>query len=266
MNRFDVPTMIGISDPWVDDEKDKPILESMPLTAGLVPILVTTHNRLALLRLIPSETEKVMHSLSERAGVLDLAHDEKFRSLYWLLIGIAAASENERRAEIEEVIDTLMPDGLAGTQKSFLAESGAVELAVSKMHPKIEGILKGIVVDGKSCLERFDEWTASGRELGDVERERARITKKQAQNVVTAKDVVKARFKWIRAVNVLVELFDLDEDIPEETRIRILKPLRNAEAKFARKAAKAKNAAKDSDPSEKSETDAPPDPASKAKS
>jgi hypothetical protein len=81
--KFDVPTMIAISDPLVDDKKDKLVLEAIPLTAGFVPILVAIHKHPALLRSTPTENPKVMRSLSERASIFDTEHDDRYRC-WWL--------------------------------------------------------------------------------------------------------------------------------------------------------------------------------------
>ncbi len=109
-------------------------------------------------------------------------------------------------------------------RENVCLESGSVEIATAKMTPAIEGVLSSIVVEGKSALDLFRKWTIIGRELGDVERERVRIDETPEESVVSVKDILKARFKWIRAVNALIALLDLDEEIPEETRIRLLSP------------------------------------------
>ncbi len=116
-------------------------------------------------------------------------------------------------------------------QDSYLSESGAVELAVSRLTPEIEAVLAGNAVEGKSLRSYFDEWVALGRELGDIERRRVRIAERDEDEEVTQQDVLNARHQWIRTVNALKCLLELESDIPEETRIRILQPLRNAEAK-----------------------------------
>ncbi len=254
---FDVPTMVAVSAPWADDGKDKPLLESVPLTAGLVPILVTAHNQLLRIQVSPAAKETLMKTLIERALALDTAHDEKYRALYSILTGWAAVSGKERKAELETVRDTLFPDGLAGTQRTYLAESGSVELSVTKVTPEIESLLDSIVVDGKSMLDLFHEWSWVGRQLGDVERQRTRLAETDSEDAVTLKDIQNARYKWIRAVNALTALLDLDSDISKETKIRLLQPLFAAEAKFAKKKAQTTEPAA---PAEDENSDVPTTP------
>lgn len=233
---FDVPTMIAVSGPWVDENKDMPLLLSQPLTVGLVPILAATHNGLLQVRVTPSESDAVMRMLSEQAFSLDSDHDERYRVLHTILTGWAAASSDEsRRRALENIRDTLLPDGLSGTLRTYLSEAGNVELAVTRMTPEMANTLKGIVVEGRSLFQLFNEWTEVGRKLGDVERARARTADRPTAGGVTAADVQQARYKWIRAVNALCALLALGSGFPEEDRIRILQPLRTAEAKFAKK-------------------------------
>jgi len=260
---FDVPTMIAISDPWVDERKDKPVLLSVPLIAGLVPILEEAHNPLLRLQLKPSEADAAMRSLTEQALALDGEQDDRYRSLHSILTGWAAVSSEARRAILERLRDTLLPEGLGGTQRTYLAESGNVELAVSKMTPEMETTLKEIVVDGTTAFQLFNEWVELGRKLGDVERERARIAQTQSGTGVTAKDIQNARYRWIRAVNALSTLLELESDIPEDIRIRILQPLRAAEAKLAQKRAKI-DPTEGLDPTEETDEDDTPIALSKA--
>ena len=235
-NAFDVPTMVAVSDPWVDDAKDKPLLEAQPLIAGLVPILVSSHRGLLRIRITPSDLEAKAKALSDLAFALDNDHDARYRALHAVFTGCAAVSEAPQREVLESLRDELLPEGLAGTQRTYLAESGAVELADSRITPEKEQILKGVEVAGKNLFQLFNEWVAVGRKLGDVERERARLSE-TTETRTTAKDVQQARYTWIRAVKALLVLLDLKSDITEETRIRILQPLRAAEAKFAKKRA-----------------------------
>lgn len=233
-NAFDIPTMVAVSDPWVNEAKDKPLLASQPLIAGLVPILEKAHTGLLRIRVTPSDQAAEAKRLSETAFALDSEHDARYRALHAILTGCAAISAEKERTAIENLLSELLPEGAAGTQRSYLAESGAVELADSRMTPEKERLLRSLEVAGKNVFVLFNEWVAVGRRLGDVERERVRLGETSADRI-TAKDVQQARYSWIRAVKALLALLELDSDISDETRIRILQPLRTAEAKFAKK-------------------------------
>ena len=89
-------------------------------------------------------------------------------------------------------------------------------------------------MDDRNVFQMFNEWVEAGRQLGDVERERVRLAESQSDDQVTAQDMQQARYRWIRVVNALTTLLDLESDFPEEDRIRILQPLLTAEEKFAK--------------------------------
>ena len=233
---MDAATMIAVSDPWVDPQRDRPLFESYPLIAGMVPIVGTAHAELLRVRVTPSENKAAAKLLSEKALALDTEHDDRYRGIYTLLSTWASVSKEKRRATIEKLIEELFPEGLAGTQRSYLAEAGNIELAASRLTPEAEKTLASIVVDKQNMLQLVNEWIVVGRKLGEVERERARLTE-TADNRITAQEVMQARYQWIRAVNALRALLELESDIPEDVRVRILQPLRTAEAKLARKRA-----------------------------
>ncbi len=234
MKYFDVATMIAISNPWVDELKDKPVLVASPVTAGLVPFIEAAHRNLMALHVSSSEKEELLRSLTERIASLDKSYGEKLRILFALLTSLAAASSPSRRTALEEALQVLFPGGLTINQKSFLASAGHVELAVTRMTPEMETLLSDIVIEERSLLDRFNEWVAVGRELGDLERERTRIVEPEEDGTVRQRDILRARFTWIRVVKLLAGLLEVDSDIPEADRTRILQPLRTAESKVRR--------------------------------
>ncbi len=60
MKYFDVATMIAISNPWVDEQKDKPVLVASPVTAGLVPFIEAAHRNLMALHVSSSGAEDLL--------------------------------------------------------------------------------------------------------------------------------------------------------------------------------------------------------------
>lgn len=230
--RLEIPTMIAISESWVNPEKDRLLLESKALTAGLVPILAREHNELLRARVTGSDMEGTLKALSEKALEFDGRHDEAYRSLHGMLTALAMMSDTGRREKLNEIRELLMPEGNSGTQRSYLAESGSVEQAASLLTPEMETLMNDIEVDGRSLMQLFSEWVDAGRKLGDVERERTQLAElKESEKRMTGRDVQKIRYRWIRAVNALSSLLELESDIPEEMKTKILQPLRNAEEK-----------------------------------
>ncbi len=97
---FKIATMIAISGPWVDNNKDRTVLLGSPLTAGLVPLIEAVHRLLLRLHVVPSEDAEALRALMERAAALDAAHDDKLRALYALLTSFADAIEGQSSHQI----------------------------------------------------------------------------------------------------------------------------------------------------------------------
>ena len=258
LKKFPTTTMIALSDPMADPEKDRGVLEAYPPSAGIVRFLVDAHNGLLRIHVPPDEVTQKLKVLSDRALALDGRHDDAYRRFHGALTVLASIASEERRQLLEGIRDTLMPEGLLGVRDSYLSEAGRVEVATSRMTPEIEKVLRETVVEDKSLFQLFTDWVAAGRELGDVERERVRLSEKDSADTITLSDVQKARFYWIRAMNALVDVLALDPALPEELQNRILQPLRHAEAKQARKKSKGgaaeEEATTDSTPDNLSET------------
>ena len=228
---FDASTMIAISDPWVDVVKDRPLLEACPVTAGIVPVIADAHNEVLRMLVASDDVDEKARALTEKVQAFDGVHDDKYRSLYSLFTAMAAVSEAPRRAALEEARDLLMPEGMLGVQRSFLAEAANVEVARKRLTPQIRTLLLETVVGARTMLDLFNDLVAAGRELGEAERERARFAESSAASRVSARDLQQARYRWIRTVNALTALLELDYDFSEALRTRILQPLRAAEAK-----------------------------------
>ncbi|MBN2528671.1 MAG: hypothetical protein JXR76_19940 [Deltaproteobacteria bacterium] len=231
---FDASTMLAISGPWSDDTQDRPLLEGCPVTAGIVPIIVDSHNEVMRMMVASDNIGEKLKALTDQTQTLDGDHDDKFRSLHGLFTAMAAVSEEPRKSQLLEARDVLMPEGLMGVQRSFLAESANVEVAREKLTPEIEALLKDVSIGAKTMYDLFTEWLESGRKLGAAERKRAQFQEESAAVRVTARDLQQARYRWIRTVNALAALLELDYNFPKDMRTRILQPLRTTEAKQSR--------------------------------
>ena len=240
MSKRDFPTttMIAISDPMADSEQDKPLLESYAPTAGIMPHVVRAHNELLRIQFSPGKVKQKLIELAEKAATIDMAHDKAYRLLHNILNSLATIASGERKRKLETVRDALMPEGLSGTQASYLSEAGRVKVAASRITPEMETTLRETVVEGYNLYDLYTQWQDAGEQLGQVERERVRLSESEADGAITLSDVQKARFLWVRTMNVLVDIIELDPDAPKELENHILQPLRNAEAKYARKTSK----------------------------
>ena len=94
--------------------------------------------------------------------------------------------------------------------------------------------LRTLPVPGGNLDEEVMAWFEAGRALGDVERKRIQLSKDKDESSVSRSDVAKARARWVRAVNVALEMVEMARTLDDESRIRIIEPLRSAEAKADR--------------------------------
>ena len=72
-----------------------------------------------------------------------------------------------------------------------------------------------------------------------MEKKRVQLAKDKDEESVSQGDVAKARHRWARTVNVVLEILDMIPTMDDETRNRIVQPLRTAEAKADRAREKA---------------------------
>ena len=232
--KLDAATMIAISDPLVDPEKDRPLLESYPMTAGLVAVLMVIHSRLLKIRNTVSDTIEKARQLSAQAKELNARYDVLYRSIYSVLgAWCVSASSEARRVVFEKTREILFPEGLSGVQRTYLSSAGLANQAMSQVTPEIETILREIGVDGRSLFEMFMEWVNTGRKLGEVARQQMLFPEERESSQVSAGDVQTARFRWIRFMKALRILLELDDDAPSELKARVLQPLQVAERKYS---------------------------------
>jgi len=95
-------------------------IEKVPVLAALMPQLQAAHAAIFALR-AHAEDPKV-RKLSERQSALDDQHDQHVRGLHTALTGVAMVSG--ARAELLRLRDTLLPEGLAHSQKTYRGQAG----------------------------------------------------------------------------------------------------------------------------------------------
>ena len=254
-----IAIMIAITDGWVDPKKDRPLLETYPLLAGILPIMSALYHELLRVAVISSDFEERVRVLSEKAAAVNDEFDDACRTFHSVLTSLALVSGAERRALVEKVRDTLMPDGLAIIKLSYLEKSGIAETVLSQMKPEWQEMFEGINLDGQSLFQLFSKWTSAGQALGDISRQRSQLVDPNRNGEVTAGDAQKVRYKWVRTVHVLVRMLELESDIPEDVRYRLLQPLRDAEAQYASKRNRNSNEDDSDEDNEPASTDEKPE-------
>ncbi|MBN2529040.1 MAG: hypothetical protein JXR76_21805 [Deltaproteobacteria bacterium] len=171
--------MVAITDPMVDENKDRNLLEGYVPTAGIVPYVIRAHNTLLQVQETPTDAAQNMRVYMEKAAALDERHDECYRLFHATITGLSVVEDEAEAKLLIPICDTLLPDGLLGPQNAYLAKAGRVELATSRMTPEMEVILKESVVRDKTLYQLFTDWADAGRALAELERERVRFNEKK---------------------------------------------------------------------------------------
>jgi hypothetical protein len=232
--------MLQISGTLVDPKSraHKAILAT-PDLAPSMPRLTAAHTVLAQLSQ-PVDADPRLAAIVKEEATLDPRHDDIIRGGYSLLTG-AAFLLGADGAELLALRDTLFPDGLSSTQKSYRAEAGQAAQLATRLTPALRAQLASIVVGpkgDKQTLEHFvDELITIGARLGDLEDDKGRLqATPSTTGTGTGAALLAARNQWVRVGNALVangELAGLDE----ETDLLIFGPLRAAEKAADRRAA-----------------------------
>ena len=108
MRAFDVATMIAISGPWVNEDKDRPFLLGSPLTAGLVPLIETVHNNLLALRVESSDAEELLGTLLELES--DISEEDRIRILQPLRTAESKARKKRAAGEEDDEAEKMSDD------------------------------------------------------------------------------------------------------------------------------------------------------------
>ena len=235
--------MLQISGTLTDPKSKahKAILASADLAPSM-PRLTAAHEVLAKLTQ-PVDADPRLAAIVAEEGVIDPRHDDLIRGAHGLLTG-AAFLLGEDGAELLAIRDTMFPDGLSSTQKSYRAEAGQAAQLAARLTPALRARLASIAVGPKSAkttLEHcIDELLTLGARLGVLEDEKGRLQAGLAEQAASGLGaaLVAARNQWVRVGNSLVangELAGLD---PEADQL-VFGPLRAAEKAAERRAGSA---------------------------
>ena len=180
----------------------------------------------------PSKNPRLDEISAEEAKI-DVRHDAIIRGAFGFLTSTAELLGGETGADLIQLRDILVPDGLPSLQKSYRAQAGQAQQLADRLTPAIKmrtsAILIGHVPAQKSLTEYLEEWIALGKQLGEREDEKGRLLAEQSE-LATGSSLVKARNRWIRVVNAFVADGELAELAPA-TEALVFGPLRDAEKK-----------------------------------
>jgi len=237
LKNLTVEEMVALSVSWVGaDNPAHGLLKANTRLSGLLPDLERAHG--AIHGVTPQAVDPRKAELAQQAIALDMRHDQLARGVYGVLTEFANLVEEG--AEYVQLRDQLFPNGLAAVvQTSFRGQSGYADLLRERLTADQRKRLKAFVLPKTTLLEKVEQWLEAGRELGELEEQRARLD--QVEGPSFGQQTVEARNLWIRVVNAFLALASLSELDPKDDLV-LFGPLREAEARAGARSQRRRNA------------------------
>lgn len=230
------PTMVTVTGPWIDPQADRALLTALPQAGALLPSLEKAHKGLLRTQVSEDQALTALGLLQENEAKLDVTHDRKARGGFNVLTGFADLADDPALAAAYLALrDHIYPKGLDMVRWSYTDEAGEAALVEGRLSKADHLLLGKLPTPAGTLLDAVNERIKAGKELGELEKERAGLEKK-APDALTPADVVRARNLWIRSVTAFVATLDLEDALTEADREKILGPLHRAEQKADRRA------------------------------
>ena len=250
LNHVYAEEMLQLTGTWIKPSSPAhAAIMAIPLLAALMPRVRVAHDVLAAA--VQPAPDARLRKLIEEQTAKDLRHDTIIGAVIEYLTASANLLGGEAGAALIALRDTLVPDGMAATQKTYRAESGQAAQLAERLTDELRETLAAIKVGstGVSFLTFIEEWLALGSSLGAGEDERALLL--AAPRTKQAQQILSARQAWARVVNAMFINAGLAEDeLDEETHTLIFGPILLAEKVADRRA----RAGKKGEPAEEEET------------
>jgi hypothetical protein len=231
IRNLSVQAMLGISGAWLDPGRERPLIAGIPLLAPFLDELESAHDDLSRMPAAGSDIDAELEALTRQATALDALHDRKLRGIYGVLTAFADLADGPgEAARYLDLADRLFPSGLKGAKRSYLDEADEAALTAKRLTDDIRRTLEALPVPGGTLADEMDAWLDAGKALGDVEEKRVRLSRDKEETSVSIEDLSKARGRWSRVVNTMLQILDLVPSLETASRSRLLDPLKAAEA------------------------------------
>lgn len=200
--------MSSISRAWLVEQR--PILEGIPQTQGILSNIEAAHKGLAIVVGGPPSKSQQVRELHRRITTKDNRHDNLLRLGYsqcTVLAAYAAANDNsDEEADWFDFRKTLYPNGLRGSMLSYDEQEGAAVLLEKRLDSAMVAKLANVVIHlgGKpeTLLSLVQEQINLAKEIAVLARMKGKLEDTE-DNSPTAGDLRRARNSWIEASHVL---------------------------------------------------------------
>jgi hypothetical protein len=157
--------MAVISGAWVTEGTPARVaIEKIPALAALEPQLQQTHSTIVDLR--AKETPQ-LQALSQQEHEIDAKHDAYVKLIYNALTVLADGTVNKH--ELLDLRDSLFPERLRHTRKSYRSEVGHAVLVAKQMDDALVARLKAVQLHDRTLFDIYQAWQATAAQLGQLE-------------------------------------------------------------------------------------------------
>jgi hypothetical protein len=218
---FTVQQMKEVTRRLVEPGEPRAILESFIQTKGLLGDVERVHFGLLEYTPAPTATKKV-EELRNLEQLTDERYDDLLRGNWYTMTAQANyASSKEASTWFLTTRDSLLPDGLGGTQKSLREESGASQFLASKLTDNAlqARLTKVPVGEGLSLFDTLRLQAETGLKLGPLEDQKDEALAEAAHAAQGPSDaaVRRSHLEWISVMRLLERTISLVRPSPEIT-------------------------------------------------
>lgn len=229
--------MVTLSARLLDPTRDRPVLESLPLVAPLIPAIQMVHDGLISRQHLIAAIERELAKLQLDMEAADGLHDRKKRAVYSYLTALAELTDDPvRAAAYLELRDRLMPLGLMEVRRSYLDQVGDAQRLPSRLSDASRTLLESIITHEGPLVDQVNRWIEAAGELGRLEERRAQLEAQRSTGQdASPGEAYAMKLSWIRVIRSVINMLETDTQATPEIKERLLAPIRRAEAQADRR-------------------------------
>jgi hypothetical protein len=230
-------TMVTITGRLLDPERDRPVVETLPLVSPLIPAIELVHNGLLSRQHLIAAIERELAKVLDGMSTFDKLHDRKKRAVYGCLTALAELTDDPvRAAAYLDLRDRLMPLGLMEVRRSYLDQVGDAQLLPSRLDDASRALLASITSPEGPLQSHVDQWVEAALGIGRLDERRAQLEAQRSTGQdASPGEAYAMKLSWIRVMRSVIDMLEIDPKATPETKERLLAPLRRAEAQADRR-------------------------------
>jgi hypothetical protein len=237
LKKLSSETMVTITGRLLDPERDRPVVETLPLVSPLLPAMELVHSGLLSRQHLIAAIERELGKVLDGMSTFDKLHDRKKRAAYGLLTDLAGLTDEPvRAAAYLDLRDRLMPLGLMEVRRSYLDQVGDAQLLPSRLDDASRALLAAISTPEGPLQGHVDQWVAAAVEIGHLDERRAQLEAQRSTGQdASPGEAYAVKLSWIRVMRSVIDMLEIDPRATPEIKERLLAPLRRAEAQADRR-------------------------------